>query len=138
MKAIEHRFVAFVARAGRAFVAAKGKDPESAGTALAEYLRSGQPIGAGEREMLAQLVTGEWRNRKGRPERAGPGHPYAVALVEDYRQRCADYGSGGEEAAAQDTAAQFGESRRTVRRYAEEADARDSAVARAGQRIAGK
>lgn len=120
-----------ILRAGRAFVAAKGKDPTIEGAKLAEFLRSDEPLGADEREMLAQMVTGEWRSPKGRPERVGPGHQYAVAIVSDYRRRVLEYGPNGEEAAAQDTAAAFEESTRTVRRYAKEVRDRETAIANA-------
>ncbi len=120
-----------VARAGRAFVAAKGKDPAIEGAPLAEFLRSDEPLGAGERELLAALVTGEWGLPKGRPQRVGPGHQDAAALVSDYRRRVSEYGPRREEAAAQDTAAKFGESTRTVRRYVQEAAEREAAIEKA-------
>ncbi len=125
MKASNQWITPLVVRAGRSFVAAKGKDPAEEGAALAKFLRSDAPVGPQERELLAQLVTGDWRNRKGRPERVGPGNPYAVALVSDYRRRVAEYGPKGEEAAAQDTAKDFGETTRTVRPYAKEARERE-------------
>src|SRR6056297_321528 len=118
---------ALVARAGRAFIAAKGKDPTVEGKQLAQYLRGDEPIGPNERELLAQLVTGEWRSPKGRPERVGPGHQYAVSLVLAYRRRVSEYGPNGEEAAAQDTALEFDESTRTVRRYLQETRERETA-----------
>lgn len=113
-----------VARAGRAFVAAKGKDPAVEGQALAEWLRSGAEIGPDEREMLAELVTGEWRARKGRPERKGPGTVYAMMLVADLEGRLKSYGPRRSLAAKQDTAKRFGESVRTVERYKQDADER--------------
>lgn len=125
-----------IVRAGHAFVAAKGKDPAEEGAKLAEFLRSDEPIGKEERELLAQLVTGNWRNRKGRPERFGPGHACAIALVSDYRRRIAENGPNGEEAAAQDTAKDFGVKTRTVRRYAKETRDREKAVERAHEKIA--
>ncbi len=129
-----------VARAGRAFKPVDGKDPTTEGAALAEFLRSDAPLGPDERELLAQLVTGEWGRPNGRPARVGPGHPYAVALVSDYRRRVAEHGPGGEEAAAQDAARAFDTSPRTVRRYAEEAREREEIIAReeAKARVAGK
>lgn len=138
MAIMDHRLTALVARAGRAFVAAKGKDPEIEGAKLAEYLRSDAPLGAAEREVLAEFVTGHWRNRKGRPERLGPGHEYAIALVADYRRRISEYGPRREKVAAQDTAEEFGETARTVRRYYKEARDREAAIAEAKQSSAGK
>lgn len=125
-----------IVRAGRAFVAAKGKDPAGEGAKLAEYLRSDAPIGAEERELLAELVTGEWRNKKGRPERVGPGHKYATAVVAEYRRRVEEYGPKREEAAAQDTAKSFDTTTRTVRRYVQEAREREAAIARAQAGVA--
>jgi len=128
--------IPLIVRAGRAFVAAKGKDPEIEGAALAEFLRSDEPIGQGERELLAQLVTGEWRMPKGRPERVGPGHPYAVAIVADYRRRRTEYGPKMETAAAQDTAKEFEVKPRTVRRYEQEARKREEALEKAKKKLA--
>lgn len=125
-----------IERAGRAFVAAKGKDPMVEGAPLAEWLRSGGEIGPNERELLAQLVTGDWLKRQGRPERKGPGHPDAVAIVSDYRRRVEEYGPKGEEAAAQDTAKEFGESTRTVRRYVQEAKERETTIRKAQEKFA--
>ena len=136
MKDTNRWIIPFVVRAGRSFVAAKGKKPAEEGAMLAEYLRSDAPIGEQERELLAQLVTGEWRNRKGRPERFGPGHAYAIALVSDYRRRVAENGPKGEEAAAQDTAKTFDETTRTVRRYAKAARDREEAEKRAQALVA--
>ncbi|WP_294609349.1 hypothetical protein [uncultured Roseovarius sp.] len=120
--------IGLVARAGRAFMAAKGKDPEIEGKPLAEFLLSDEHIGPYERELLAELVTGEWRRPKGRPKGVGPGHIYAVLLVSDYRRRVSEYGPNGEEAAAQDTAIKFGVSTRTVRSYVREARKREAAI----------
>ena len=116
-----------VARAGRAFVAAKGKDPAQEGAALAAWLRSGAEIGPDQREALAQLVTGEWR-RKSKPMRPGPGHPYAQALVADLEERLQRYGQRKAKVAKYETAEKFGESVRTVERYKQEADERQAAL----------
>ena len=56
------KFFDAVLEAGRSFRAVQDKEPEISGENLAEYLRSEKPIGRGERELLAQLVTGEMRN----------------------------------------------------------------------------
>ena len=136
MTASGYEIIPLIARAGRAFNAAKGKDPTIEGAKLADFLRSDAPLGPNERELLAQMVTGEWRNKKGRPERVGPGHQYAEAIVADYRDRVSRYGPKGEEAAAQDTAKEFGESTRTVRRYAQEAGDREAAIKRALEKVA--
>lgn len=65
-----------IVRAGRAVIAAKGKDPAIEGEELASWLRSGAEIGPAEREMLAELVTGVWRARKGAKKPTGAGHFY--------------------------------------------------------------
>jgi hypothetical protein len=129
MKVSNQWITPLVVRAGRAFTAAKGKDPAVEGAALADWLRSGAEIGPAEREMLAELVTGEWRNRKGRPERVGPGHPYAQAIVSDLEKRLREYQPKMALAAKQDTAKAFGESVRTVERYLEESNERKKALA---------
>jgi hypothetical protein len=134
MKVSNQWITPLVVRAGRAFTAAKGKDPAVEGAALADWLRSGAEIGPAEREMLAELVTGEWRNRKGRPERVGPGHPYAHAILSNLENRLREYGPRMALAAKQDTAKAFGESVRTVERYLEEAKAREQAIERAKRR----
>jgi hypothetical protein len=54
-----------IMRAGRAVIAAKGKNPAVEGEELARWLRSGADIGPAEREMLAELVTGVWRRVRG-------------------------------------------------------------------------
>jgi hypothetical protein len=136
VKASSQWITPLIVKAGRSFVSAKGKDTAEEGAELAEFLRSDEPIGKEERELLAQLVTGDWRNRKGRPERIGPGHAYAIALVSDYRRRIAENGPNGEEAAAQDTAKHFGETTRTVRRYAKETRDREKAVEKAQVKVA--
>jgi hypothetical protein len=58
--------------------------------------------------------------------------------VSDYRRRVAEYGPKGEEAAAQDTAIEFGESPRTVRRYVQEARERETAIEKAKAKVAKK
>jgi hypothetical protein len=94
-----------IMRAARAIIAAKGKDP------------------AIEGEMLADLVTGVWRARKGARNRPGPGMSTAIALVADFEERLASYGARRVLLAKGDTAALFGESVCTVERY--HSDARE-------------
>jgi hypothetical protein len=120
-----------VFRAGRAFVAAKGKDPEVEGKALADWLRSGADIGENERELLAELVTGEMRLPKGRPPRKGPGHPEAQQIVTYYKGLLIEYGPGRSLAAKQDTASHFGLKVRTIETYDQEARELSDAVKRA-------
>ncbi|MBR3370906.1 MAG: hypothetical protein IKG52_09765 [Rhodobacteraceae bacterium] len=119
-----------VVRAGRAFIAAKGKDPAVEGAALAEWLRSGAEIGPAEREMLADLVTGEWRDRKGAKPRKSPGHSRAKEIVADLNSRLQKYGPKMGEAARQDTANAFGISVRTLSRYMKEAKELEQAIKR--------
>ena len=104
-------------RAGRAVIAAKGKDP------------------AIEGEMLADLVTGVWRARKGARNRPGPGMSTAIALVADLEDRLASYGARRVLLAKQDTAALFGESVCTVERYHSDARELRKAVDGANSRL---
>lgn len=117
-----------IVRAGRAFVAAKGKDPEIEGAALAEWLRSGAEIGEGEREMLAELVTGEWRERPGAKETT-PGTPIVKEVVAALRELV----ERGEkkEAAKMTVAGKFGISRATVERYEKITREREDAISKA-------
>jgi hypothetical protein len=117
-----------VARAGRAFVAAKNKSPRVEGADLAAWLRSGAEIGPQERELLAELVTGVWRANQGRPTRKGPGHAYAQAVVSDLENRLETYGKNMSLAAKQDTAKSFNLSVRDVERYAQESNERKKAL----------
>jgi hypothetical protein len=125
-------------RAGRAFRAAQGKDPQIEGRDLAEWLRSGAEIGEAERELLAELVTGEWRQSKGRPNRPGPGSTRASEIVAFYTMRNDDLGPRLTKQALHETAKKFGESDRTIERYLEEARSRCEAVARAKANVAKK
>jgi hypothetical protein len=61
VKASSQWITPLIVKAGRSFVSAKGKDPAEEGAELAEFLRSDEPIGKEERDLLAQLVTGECR-----------------------------------------------------------------------------
>jgi len=119
-------FMDMIARAGRSFVAAKGKDTSIEGAPLAEWLRSGAEIGAYERECLAELVTGEWRSPTGRKE-VTAGQKVVVEVVKELRRRV----SSGEkkEAAKLAVASQFGISRATVENYEKMTLERDQAHA---------
>jgi hypothetical protein len=92
LHSVDIEFADAVRRAGRALTASKGQNPEEAGLALANLLRSGAELGPGEREMLAELVTGQWRRRVGPPSRAGERRRVreAVAALRDH------YASKGE------------------------------------------
>ena len=98
-------FINLVVRAGHAFVAAKGKDPAKEGAALAEYLLSERPLGADERQLLAELVTGLWRSGAGRKE-ISPGNPKVVEVVAALRKLEAE--GCKKEAAKMRVAADFG------------------------------
>lgn len=78
-------FTSLVSRAGRGFVAAQGKNPETEGAALAEYLKSGKPLGRGERELLAELVQGHWRQPAGRAA-VNASKPEVIAVVKYLRE----------------------------------------------------
>ena len=110
----EAGFTHLIVRAGRAFVAAKGKDPVEEGAALAEYLRSDRPLGEDERQLLAQLVTGHWRNRTGR-QRVSAGSSRVLEIVAALRKLEAD--GWKKEAAKEQVASDFGVSRGTVENY---------------------
>ena len=110
----EAGFMNLVARAGYGFVAAKGKNPADEGAALAEYLRSSRPLGEVERQLLAELVMGDWRNTAGRKS-VYAGSPRVVKIVEALRKLEAD--GWKKEAAKLQVASDFGVSRGTVENY---------------------
>jgi hypothetical protein len=62
MDSYDMQFFEMVLKAGRSLRKVQNKEPLEAGLQLAEYLRSDKPLERGERELLAQLVTGEMRN----------------------------------------------------------------------------
>lgn len=108
-------FADLIKRAGHAFVNAKGKDPAIEGSELAELLRSDAPLGAGERELLAQLVTGDLR----RPtKKQRPSWEIRQNIVNFYISRLIN--RGDEESAAIETAEQFKVSKSKVRAYRKE------------------
>jgi len=111
---MEAGFMNSVCLAGRAFVAAKDKDPAIEGAALAEYLLSDRPLGSGERELLAELVTGIWRAPAGRSQIL-PGQKRVVEVVGALREAI-DAGLP-KEAAKIKVANDFGLSRGTVENY---------------------
>lgn len=118
-------FLPLVVQAGRAFVAAKEMDPSEEGKALAEFLRSNNPIGAGERELLAQLVLGEWRNMAGRPEITA-STPQVIKVVERLRELINQ--SWQKEAAKEQAAKEFKISLATVENYDRMIREREKAV----------
>lgn len=121
-------FLPLVVQAGRAFVAAKGMDPSEEGKALAEFLRSNNPIGAGERELLAQLVLGEWRKMAGRPEITA-STPQVIKVVERLRELINQ--GWQKEAAKEQAAKEFKISLATVENYDRMIREREEAVAQA-------
>jgi hypothetical protein len=124
----EAYFTEMVVRAGRAFVAAKGKNPIEEGGPLAEYLRSERPLGADERQMLADLVTGDWRNRAGRKE-VTPSSPRVIKIVKALRKHEAD--GMKKEAAKMQVASDFGVARATVENYERMTREREEATEKA-------
>lgn len=121
-----------IIRAGHAFVAAKGKDPEKEGAELAAYLLSDKPLGPSERAMLADLVLGQWRRRPGaQPVTAGT--PDVQEVVKALRARV----EAGEkkEAAKTAVAEAFGISRSAVENYERMVREREEAVAEAIRRV---
>lgn len=81
---------------------------------LAGLLRSDRPLGAGERELLAELVAGELSRPHGR-QPLGPGHPKVVSAVAEYR--AALKAGEMEKNAATDVAARAGVSLSTIRQW---------------------
>ena len=79
-----------------------------------EYLRSDRPLGEDERQLLAQLVTGHWRNRTGR-QRVSAGSSRVLEIVAALRKLEAD--GWKKEAAKEQVASDFGVSRGTVENY---------------------
>lgn len=115
-----------IVKAGRAFRAVEDLDPEEEGAPLADWLRSGAEIGPAERELLADLVTGEWRRSRGAPNRKGPGHAESIEIVQYYSEVLK--AKSVRKIAKYETSEKFGISERTVERYLEESEARDKAV----------
>lgn len=115
----ETEFAQAVRRASAVWRAGKTNSPSVAGASLADMLRSGQPpIGAGEREELAELFAPHLPDdnclRKGRPPK-GSGQAQVVAVVEVLRGKLED--GLAHKNAVTDTAKAFGVSKRTVEKY---------------------
>lgn len=97
--------------AGAAWRGGKGADPGTEGAALASLLRGGAELRPGERELLAQMITGEWRRGSSRPP-LGAGHPRVVEVVTALRAI-----GGKRTAAVAEIAARFDITTRTVEAY---------------------
>lgn len=97
--------------AGAAWRSGKEVDPATEGAALASMLRTGMELRPGERELLAQMITGEWRRGSSRPP-VGAGHPRVVEVVAALRAV-----SGKRTAAVAEIAARFRLTARTVEAY---------------------
>lgn len=129
MRLINYHFSQAVRRAGAAFVAAKGKDPTIEGADLAELLLSGAEIGPFEREMLAELVTGEWRRRPGEAGKARELHPESTVvrmIVSSLRDKVAC--GIQKEAAKLEVADSYNVSRSTVEKYEKMVLERETAI----------
>ena len=131
----DYAFGQAVMRAGRSFVAAKGKEPAIEGADLAAMLRGGMPLGPGEREELAQLVTVEWRRRAGEAGKARKVHPETpevIAVDVAYQEAIASnqerFGRDYPENARQAVADQFSISKATVKNYVEMRQERQEAI----------
>lgn len=104
-----------VRRAGTAWRAGKDADPATTGAALAAALRSDPArLGAGERALLADLVTGEMRRGQNAPTK-GAGHPHIVATVAAFRQKI-EAGEARKNALIE-TASEFKLTARTLEKY---------------------
>ena len=104
-----------IIRAGRAFRAAEGKDPEIEGADLADWLLSDAEITKGDREMLAELVTGQWR-RKTKASSA-VGSQRVQEILAYYHERVGEYGPRQKKNAKADTIARFGIKLRRLNDY---------------------
>lgn len=104
-----------VRRAGVAWRKGKDVDPATTGARLAAVLRDGSArLGPGERNLLADLVTGELRKGTSRPGK-GAGHQDVTEAVEAFRKRMAS--GQPRKVALIDTAAEFGITDRTIEKY---------------------
>ncbi len=131
----EAGFSNLVARAGRAFVAAKGKDPEIEGALLAEYLLSDRPLGADERTLLAEMVTGCWRKPAGRGK-VFPGQRQVIEVVAALRE--AVDARVPKEAAKAEVAVKFCLSVGTVENYERDTIQRERAIEEGRESIISK
>ena len=121
----EAGFMNAISLAGRAFVAAKGKDPTIEGAELAKRLLSDHPLSKGQRKLLAELVTGEWRRRAGRTQLT-PSTP----IVKDVVARLRELKEEGWpiEAAKKQVSSEFGVKRSTIDSYEKMTLEREAAV----------
>lgn len=104
-----------VRRAGTAWRHGKRHDPAITGAALAATLRGDSAhLGPGERALLADLVTGEWRRGVNRPSK-GAGNAQVAAVVEAFRNRIAT--GMARKIALDDTKKQFKLTGRTIETY---------------------
>jgi len=120
-------FMNAIALAGRAFVAAKGKDPIIEGAELAKHLLSDRPLSRGERKLLAELVTGEWRRPAGRTQLT-PSTPIVKDVVA--RLRWLKKEGWLTEAAKAQVSSEFGVKRSTIDSYEKMTVEREAAVER--------
>lgn len=129
-RSVDYHFAKAIRRAGAAFQAAKRKDPTIEGSDLAELLLSGAHIGQGEREMLAELVTGRWRRMAGEAGKAREIHPESdivTRIVSALREKVSN--GVKKEAAKASVAEEFEVHRGTVERYEKMVVERENAVA---------
>jgi len=121
------KFINLVALAGNGFVAAKNKDPFYEGQLLADYLRSNKPIGKDERELLAQLVQGDWGRKPGRRV-VTPSTPIVKAVVERLRELIGE--GWKKESAKAKVVEEFDVKRTTVDNYEKMVVEREKAIER--------
>ena len=119
-------FSNIVVQAGRAFIAAKGRDPEVDGRALADYLLSDEPLGPDERRLLAEMALGNWRRPRGAPTLRWPRK---VEIVAAFRAKELELGPRRKTAAMCLVAAQFKLSETTMRSYVAEIEDREKVMA---------
>ena len=119
-------FTNIVVQAGRAFIAAKGRDPEKDGRALADYLLSDEPLGPEERRLLAELALGNWRRPRGAPN---INWSRKAEIVAAFRAKALELGARRKTAAVSHVAAQFKLSETTMRSYVAEIEDREKVVA---------
>ena len=118
--------IELVARAGGGFIAAKGKDPAVEGAPLAKWLLSDAEIKPGDRELLAELVTGQWRRSRRRSY--GVGSERNQKILAFYHEREAHYGARQKYNAKSDTEDKFGINRTTLQTLLREERERKDAV----------
>lgn len=107
------------------FAAAVMQAATGDGAALAAILLSDRPLGAGERALLAELVSEERGRLQGRPDRPA-GDSAVVAAVADYR--AAIKAGEMEKNAAPDAAKKYGVSANTIRAWDRAVREREAAL----------